>query len=71
MINMIEEECPNCKEKISVHDDTVEKKIGGKTMKFCSLACADAYKEVGKTREEVGKEKEGSNVKGSWLPSTA
>jgi hypothetical protein len=68
---MIEEECPNCKEKISVHDHIVEKKIGGKTMKFCSLACADAYKEVGKTREEVGKEKEGSKAKGSWLPSTA
>lgn len=60
MINMVEEVCPNCKEKISVHDDTVVKKIGGKTMKFCSLACADAYKEVGKKSEELSREKKGT-----------
>jgi hypothetical protein len=36
------------------------KKIGGKTMKFCSLACADAYKEVGKKSEELSKEKKGT-----------
>ncbi|MGD0329100.1 MAG: hypothetical protein ABSB40_01485 [Nitrososphaeria archaeon] len=67
---MVEEECPNCKEKISVQDNIVVKKIGGKTMKFCSLACADAYKEVGKKREESTKEKKDPIVKGFWSDPT-
>jgi len=53
---MTPEECPNCKEQILVYEKAVEK-IGDKTLKFCSQACADAYKEIGKTTEELRKEK--------------
>ena len=62
------EECPNCKENVLVYGKVVEKKIGDKTIKFCSLACANAYKETGTKREEV----EGTGrtkPKGSWLPT--
>jgi hypothetical protein len=49
----------------------VEKKIGNKTLRFCSEACAVAYKEPGRTYEEEVGEKVGSKIKGNWLHPVA
>jgi YHS domain-containing protein len=62
---MTTEECPSCREEIAgclycgeqitVSDELepFERKVGGKTFKFCSEACADAYKEVKRKREDL------------------
>ena len=52
-MGMTLEECPNCKGRILVYDKAVEKKIGDKKLKFCSQTCADAYKEITETTEEI------------------
>lgn len=44
------EECPNCKENVLVYGKAVEKKIGNKTLKFCSDTCAIAYAEANRKR---------------------
>lgn len=59
------EECPSCRENILVYEKAVERKVGDKTLRFCSQACADAYEEIGKKREEV---KESTKLKSAWAP---
>ncbi len=44
------EECPECKENVLVYGKAVEKKIGNKTLKFCSETCAVAYAEANRKR---------------------
>ena len=50
------ENCPTCKKKIA-QENAKELKIGQKTYKFCSQTCADAFKEISKTHEEIDKER--------------
>jgi DNA-directed RNA polymerase subunit M/transcription elongation factor TFIIS len=59
---MTPEECPNCKEQVLVYEKAVEKKIDGETLRFCSEACATAYKEAKKTREDETGTKEGKKT---------
>jgi hypothetical protein len=63
------EKCANCEESIDEKD--VEKKIGDKTLKFCSEACAVAYKETRRTYEEEVGERVGSKTKGNWSQPVA
>lgn len=51
------ERCTNCKEKI-VPENSVKETINGSTFKFCSQACAEAYKETTKLKGEEIKERQ-------------
>jgi hypothetical protein len=43
-------------EKI-VPERAVKNSVYGSTFKFCSQTCDDAYKEIGRTTEEIRREK--------------
>ncbi|MGD0330004.1 MAG: hypothetical protein ABSB40_06100 [Nitrososphaeria archaeon] len=48
---------PNVGEKV-FHEKAVNRKVQGGSLKFCSQACAEAYKEINKTHKEVIEEEE-------------
>ena len=48
-------------------EKTVEETVDKKTFKFCSLDCAKTYKEITRKYEDILKEKQGDEPRGSGL----
>jgi hypothetical protein len=59
------EKCTNCKEEI-VLEKSVKKNVSESTFKFCSEACADAYKESVTRRGEEIKEQDKKVLVSGW-----
>lgn len=62
---MITEEYPNCKEHTK---KGIDKEIGSKIFRFCSQACAEAYKETNRRYGEIIREKVGNKNIIALLP---